>query len=25
MISTSDIQYNKDLPWFIENLPNPVY
>lgn len=25
MVSTSDIRYNKDLPWFIEDLPNPVY
>ena len=24
MISTSDIKYNKDLPWFIESFPNPV-
>ena len=25
MISTSDIKYNKELPWFIEHFPNPVY
>lgn len=25
LVSTSDIKYNEDLPWLIEQLPNPVY
>ncbi|HGM6861702.1 TPA: hypothetical protein ACKQDZ_003058 [Serratia rubidaea] len=25
MIATSDVKYSDELPWMMENLPNPAY